>query len=70
MICADAKVYKNNKIWWLCFTNFYKKYFQNLKYNVKSTCIFQMILVGILSILMLSIKKSVKHHKSYLSTVP
>ena len=35
---------------------FYKKYFQNLKYNVKKACIFQLILVGILSILIVSVK--------------
>ena len=29
-------------------TNFYKKYLQNLKYNVKRLCIFHLILVGIL----------------------
>ena len=55
-------------------TNFY--YLQNLKYNAKSRC----ILVGILSILILSIKNSgwggcltdkfVKSEESYLSTVP
>ena len=37
------------------FTNFYKKYPQNLKYNVKEVCIFHLILVGILSILILSV---------------
>ena len=65
-------------------TNFYKKYPQNLKYNVKRACIFHLILVGILSILMiLSVKntgwfffayhhrtKSVKRDDSCLSTVP
>ena len=66
MISADVKTYKNNKnqkIWWLYLTNFYKKYFQNLKkYNVKTTCAFHLILVGILSILIqLPVPKS---HKS------
>ena len=41
MISADVKANKNNnkkkKIWWLYLTNFYKKYFQNLKYKVKRT---------------------------------
>ena len=38
-------------------TNFFKKYLQNLKYNVKRACVFRLILVGILSILMiLSVK--------------
>ena len=37
MISADVKVNKNNntkKIWWFYFTNIYKKYLQNFKYNV------------------------------------
>ena len=37
---------------------FYKKYLQNLKYNVKRTRIFHLILFGILSILILSVKNS------------
>ena len=39
-------------------TNFYiyKNYLQNLKYNVNSGCIFHLILIGILSILTLSVK--------------
>ena len=38
-------------------TNFYiyKNYLQNLKYNVNSGCIFHLILIGILSILILSV---------------
>ena len=61
----------------------YKNYLQNLKYNVNSGCIFHLILVGILSILILSVKntgggwggfclwkKSVKDDESYLLTVP
>ena len=48
---------KNKNIWWLYLTNFHKKYLQNLKCNnVKKVCIFHLILVGILSILPLSIK--------------
>ena len=49
MISADVKTNKNNKkkkIWWLYLTHFYKTYLQNLK----------QILVGILSILILSVK--------------
>ena len=37
-------------------TNFYKQYLQNLIYSVKWACVFQLILVGILSILILSVK--------------
>ena len=47
---------KNKRIWWLYLTNFHKKCLQNLKYNLKKVCIFHLILVGILSILPLSIK--------------
>ena len=62
MISVDAKANKNNKqqeikIWWLYFTNLYKKYFQNLKYIVKRAYIFHLILVGILSNLVLPVKK-------------
>ena len=60
MISADVKSYKNNKIWkiwWLYLTNSFKKYLQNLvKYIVKRVCIFHLIWVGILSILIFSIK--------------
>ena len=56
MIPADVKANKNKRIWWLYLTNFYKKYLQNLKYIVKKVFIFHLILVGILSILPLSIK--------------
>ena len=59
MISADVKANKNNnkqKIWWLYLTNFYKRYLQNLKYNVKRVCILRLILFGILSILILSVK--------------
>ena len=37
-------------------TNFYKKYLQNLKYNVKRGCIFHLMLVCFPSILILSVK--------------
>ena len=60
MIPADVEANKNSnkkqKICWLYFTNFYKNYFQNLKYNVKKECIFHLLVVGILSILILSVK--------------
>ena len=39
----------------LLAANFYKKYLQNFKYNVKMVCIFPLILVGIPSILILSV---------------
>ena len=61
MISADVKLEakkkkKQGKIWWLYLKKFYKKHLQNLKYSVKRTCIFHLILVDILSILILSIK--------------
>ena len=37
-------------------TDFYKKYPQDLKYNIKKGMYFHLILVGILSILLLSVK--------------
>ena len=37
--------------------NFYRKYLENLKYNVKEACIFHLILVGIPLSSILSIKK-------------
>ena len=40
----------------LYLTSFYKMYVQNLKYNIKEACMFHLILVGILSILILSVK--------------
>ena len=55
IISADVKANKSNW-WWFYLTNFYKKYLQNLKYSVKRECIFHLILVGILSILILSVK--------------
>ena len=38
IISADVKAHKNKKykIWWLCLSNFYKKYLQNLKYIEKN----------------------------------
>ena len=53
-----TKKIKKLKIWWrgCILTNFYKNYFQNLKYDVKRACIFHLILVGILSILILPVK--------------
>ena len=39
----------------LYLTSFYKNV-QNLKYNIKGACMFHLILVGILSILILSVK--------------
>ena len=62
MISADVEANKNKKnkkkIWWLYLTNFYKNQLQNLKYNVKKVCTYHLILVGILSILMLTDKNS------------
>ena len=40
------------------FINFNKKYLQNLKYNVKRTCIFHLILLGFPSSMILSVKSS------------
>ena len=40
----------------LYLTSFYNMYVQNLKYNIKGACMFHLILVGILSILILSVK--------------
>ena len=40
------------------FINFNKKYIQNLKYSVKRACIFHLILLGIPSSLILSVKSS------------
>ena len=42
----------------LYVTSFYNMYVQNLKYNIKGACMFHLILVGILSILILSVKNS------------
>ena len=62
-------------------TNYCKKYLQNFKYSVKRVCSFHLILVGIPSILILSVKnrggggvclmdKPVNRGGRYLSTVP
>ena len=40
----------------LYVTSFYNMYVQNLKYNIKGACMFHLILVGILSILIFSVK--------------
>ena len=40
----------------LYVTSFYNMYVQNLKCNIKGACMFHLILVGILSILILSVK--------------
>ena len=60
MISADVKAIKNNKkqnIWWPVsyLQIFIKKYLQNLKFNERA-CIFHLILIGIVSILILSVK--------------
>ena len=72
----------NKKIWWLYLKNFYKKQLQNVKYNIKRTCIFHLILFGIISILILFVrtrgwsffrlteKSIIKRDESYLSIVP
>ena len=66
MISADAKADKNNKKQKICqlasqlyLTNFYKKFLQNLKHNVKRACTFHLVLVGILSILIFSVKNRI-----------
>ena len=50
------KTTKNKISGGLYLTSFYKMYVQKLKYNIKEACMFFLILVGILSILILSIK--------------
>ena len=59
IIPADVKANKNQKkwkIWWLYLANFYKKYLQDLKCSVKKVCTFHLILAGIQSILISSVK--------------
>ena len=38
MISAEAKNNDKLKIRWSDLTNFYKTFFQNLKYNIKGPC--------------------------------
>ena len=47
---------KPKEIWWLYLANFYKKYLQDLKHSVKKVCTFHLILAGIQSILISSVK--------------
>ena len=59
MIYADVKAdvkQLGKKNLQLNLVSSYKKYIQNLKYNVKQTCIIYLILLGIPSILMLPAK--------------
>ena len=44
---ADVKKQEMKELAALSCILFYKKYLQNLKYNVKQTCIFYLILLGI-----------------------
>ena len=55
--CCLTNVEHPIKNWWLYLMNFYRNYLENLKYNVKEACIFHLILVGIPSSSILSIKK-------------
>ena len=50
-LALSYKILKDVKIW-----NTSLKYLQNLKYNMKGASIFHLILVGILSVLILSVK--------------
>ena len=79
-IKANAKQYDIKELLALyTFINF-NKYLQNLKYNVKRARIFHLILLGIPSSLILSVKssgsafyyltKSTEHDKSNLSMFP
>ena len=52
---ADVKT-RNKRPGGSSYKFFYKNYLRNMKYNVNSRCIFHIILVGILSILILSVK--------------
>ena len=56
-------------MWWLCLTNFYKKYLRNLvKYNEKRPCVFHLILVGFLSMWMLYAKsRGIGRKKGFLN---
>ena len=75
MISADVNAKKNikkSKIQWLYLTNFYKKYLQNLKYNVKRLCILHLILGGILYCPLRTWGRGflLKHDESYVTIVP
>ena len=52
---ADVKKQEIKELAALSCFFFYKKYLQNLKYNVKQTCIFYLILLGIPSSLILPV---------------
>ena len=52
---ADVKQQELKELVVVSF-NFYKKYLENLKCNVKQACIFHLILLGIPSSLILSVK--------------
>ena len=59
MIAVMQKLTKTTKgkiSWGLYVTSFYNMYVQNLKYSIKGACMFHLILVGVLSILILSVK--------------
>ena len=53
---ADVKANKSNKKGGSILQIFIRRTFKNLKYTMKGGCIFDLILVGILSILILSVK--------------
>ena len=87
MISADAKTDVKQELKELVDVSYnfsQKSLLKTLKYNVKQACIFHLILVGIASNLILSVKnrgrggggrrggeqpKSVTHDKSYLLTI-
>ena len=48
MISAHVKSKLKQQMKDLVTANYYKKYLQNFKYNLKRVCIFHLILVGIL----------------------
>ena len=55
MISADIKQQQAKELVAVA-CKFYRKYHQNLKYNVKQMCIFHLILIGIPFILIYSFK--------------
>ena len=59
MVSADVKsnIKQEMKDLVAASYKFCKKYLQNLKWNVKRACIFHLIMLGIPSILILSVKK-------------